>query len=304
MQLKNVTLVAGSGQVGKTIIDALSKVDHDFVITVTTREGSSRPQWLPSEIKTVVVDYESRESLASALKGQDALVALFNFPQVSYQNLLLDVAIEVGVKFFIPSEFGLDTSAENPCEPFMRKLPMYHPKLEFTAKLRAAADEGKITWSVINTGRFLDSGLQLPLLGFDFKNHSARIIDGGNRKLTTITMAQVGEATVQILLHPDEWSNRAAKISTLTVTQNELLAALEQRGTKQKWSVKHVDSATQLKEGMELVKTNRQAGLFAILLAITWDEGEKWSKPIVGDDADKLGLKRMTVHEMLDSIGF
>ena len=86
---------------------------------------------------------------------------------------------------------------------------------------------------------YLVEDLQSSLPGFDFKAYSVSIVDGGQRELTTITIEQGDRETVQILLHPGEWKSQAARISTFTITQNELNAALEERGPKRngRWNM-------------------------------------------------------------------
>lgn len=73
-----------------------------FDITVLTRESSTHK--FPEEVKVVKVDYTNLESLTKALEGQDALVSAVATLAVPSQRMLIDAAVEAGVKRIIPSE--------------------------------------------------------------------------------------------------------------------------------------------------------------------------------------------------------
>jgi uncharacterized protein YbjT (DUF2867 family) len=69
-----------------------------------TRESSSNK--FPSEVKIAKVDYTNLESLTAALEGQDALVSAVASLAVPSQRLLIDAAVQAGVKRIIPSEYA------------------------------------------------------------------------------------------------------------------------------------------------------------------------------------------------------
>lgn len=80
-----------------------------FEITVLTRESSSHD--FPSGVKVAKVDYRNVESLTAALKGQDALVSAVASVAASGQRVLIDAAVEAGVKRIIPSEYATRPSS-------------------------------------------------------------------------------------------------------------------------------------------------------------------------------------------------
>jgi putative NADH-flavin reductase len=87
--------------VGPAILRELLKSGL-FDITVLTRESSTHK--FPEEVKVVKVDYTNLESLTKALEGQDALVSAVATLAVPSQRMLIDAAVEAGVKRIIPSE--------------------------------------------------------------------------------------------------------------------------------------------------------------------------------------------------------
>ncbi len=91
------------GLLGSAVVDQLAAAG--FAVTVLTRNRSSLKD-LPSGIEAVEVDYNSVESLANALRGQDVIVTTTSAEALSNQKPIIDAAIAAGVKRFIPSDFG------------------------------------------------------------------------------------------------------------------------------------------------------------------------------------------------------
>ena len=76
-------------------------------MTAFSRANSSAT--FPPGVAVKKVDYDSLESLKEALEGQDAVVSAIATVAVGSQNVLIDAAVQAGVKRFLPSEFGLNT---------------------------------------------------------------------------------------------------------------------------------------------------------------------------------------------------
>ena len=55
-------------------------------------------------------NYDSAKSLKAAFQGQDAVISLVGGTALGDQNKLIDAAIAAGVKRFLPSEYGSDTT--------------------------------------------------------------------------------------------------------------------------------------------------------------------------------------------------
>lgn len=80
-------------------------------------------------------------------------------PGVAAQKQVIDAAVEAGVKRFIPSEFGSDLD-----NPKSAGLAVFAGKVVVRKQLEQLAAQGRITWSAITPGAFLDWGLFLPIL--------------------------------------------------------------------------------------------------------------------------------------------
>jgi hypothetical protein len=101
------------------------------------------------------VDYSSVDSLKSALSGQDAVVSTLAGVAVGQpQRNAIDAALAVGVKRFIPSEFGINTRQARGT-PIAQILAGKIATVDYLEEL-AAKNEG-FTWTGVTTGLFFDS---------------------------------------------------------------------------------------------------------------------------------------------------
>lgn len=87
----------------------------------------------------------------TAFRGQDAVVLTIPVSDTQKNKALVDASIKAGVKRFIPSEFGSDTSSDEAVE----KVPFMYPKREISKYLQSKEDSG-LTWTAIITGAFFD----------------------------------------------------------------------------------------------------------------------------------------------------
>jgi uncharacterized protein YbjT (DUF2867 family) len=63
-----------------------------------------------TSVKVIRANYDSPDSLEEAFAGQDVVLCLIAGAVLGDQNKLIDAVIAAGVKRFIPSEFGTNTS--------------------------------------------------------------------------------------------------------------------------------------------------------------------------------------------------
>lgn len=108
-------------------------------------------------MRIVEVDYSNGESLREILRGQDAVVSCLGdvSAAVQAQESLLEASLAVGVKRFIPSEFGSDTTNAH-----VRSYPFFAAKVEHQVRLRKAAVASEdFSYSLLITGPYLDWGL-------------------------------------------------------------------------------------------------------------------------------------------------
>lgn len=290
--IHNVAVTAASGNLGPHVVSALR--DAGFKVTILTRAGSSSSASWPSDVTVTPVDYESKQSLVNALKGQQAVVSLFSGDAIGQHQIpLIDAAIEAGIYRFMPSEFGSDS--EHP----RNDVPIYEGKRNTLAYLKhIAAENPSFTYTAIMSGPFLDFGLMVPIF-LDCKNRSVPLIDGGNGRVSTSTRQQVGLAVAGALKSADSTKNRVIKFAGATVTQNQLLRIAEAT-TGSKWKVENIDSReAEASAFEELNKPNPNHGI-AVLgllrgLIFREDRGSDFGDAVQND---LVGVKPLSQEEI------
>jgi len=123
-------------------------------VTLLSRNIEKAAQQYPPPIKVAEVDYASTEYLTKTLceaGGFDSLVILINRRELDPQIKLIDAAIAAGVPHIVPSSFGISTES-----PEVRALPPIKAKIEMERYLVEKADEGRVSYTAINTGLFFD----------------------------------------------------------------------------------------------------------------------------------------------------
>jgi len=230
--IKNVILVGASGNIGKPVLEEFISSGH-YKISVLTRESSSAT--FPSSVHVIKTDY-SAESVEKAFQGQDAVVSLVGAAALGDQQKLVDAAVKAGVKRFLPSEYGADTSNK----AVQAKVPIFGAKTATVEYLRSKEKDG-LSWTGLVTGPFFDWGLGTGFLGFKIKEKRAEIWDGGNVKFSSTNLPTIGKAIVSLLSTPERLSateNKYVFVASHTVTQNEVLAAFEKASGE--WSIERV----------------------------------------------------------------
>ncbi|KAF2208240.1 hypothetical protein CERZMDRAFT_101689 [Cercospora zeae-maydis SCOH1-5] len=282
MVFQNIAVAGSTGNLGPTVVKAL--VNAGFSVSVLSKSGKTDK--LPSSVKTITTDYSS-QSLVDALKGQDAVVSLI--PNQDGQPPLIDAAIEAGVKFFLPSEFGSDIAGSAK----IAALPVFAGKVKTQEYLKGKQDQ--IGYAFVVNGLFLDWGISV---GFNLNlNGPTRVLDGGNDKHSTTTLEDVGKATVAILKNPDPFRNRAVYIQSTAVSQNELIAVAEKKGK----SIQRVEATTEQIEKDAWAKINDGTATLPTYLdlialsALSTPYGNNWSGK---NDNELVGIKEKTPEEL------
>lgn len=293
--IKNVVVVGASGNVGKSTLKALS--EEGFQVTGLSRHFPENS--VPAGVKFINSDY-SAPSLLNAFKGQDAVISTVsstNPGALDLQKSLIDTAIAAGVKIFVPSEYGVDTSDRS--SP--KFIPFLEGKIAILDYLRERQDN--ISWFALVTGSLFDWGLKIPGFGgWDLGARTATIYDGGDVPYEATTLDQVGRAITKSLKCLGHTRNQCVYVNSFTVTQNEVLKTLE-KVTGDKFIVSQgtvedlwQGGATQLKEGQPL-------GVLAMIAGTIYGKGRlaNYSKT-KGLWNEKIGLAQERLDQVIESL--
>ncbi len=260
-------------------------------MTVLTR--SQKPGAFDANVKVLEVDFTSKVSLTTALKGIDAVVSAVGHQGVENQHILIDAAIAAGVKRFIPSEYGSCTTS-----PKVENLPVYIPMVKTRKYVQEKAKAGEITWTVLACGGFLSFLFDTPTL-FDFANHKATLFDEGDNRISTTSMPNVGKAIAAILKNSDATKNKVLHTSEVIVTQNKVLAIAKELKPEINWDTTKVQTSAMLKEGLEQLS----AGDFSMpvlmkLIGATALGGDAYGSAYDETDNELLGIKELTEADL------
>ncbi|GLA28130.1 NAD(P)-binding protein [Aspergillus phoenicis ATCC 13157] len=288
-KIETVAIAGASGTLGPHVFQAL--VNAGFQVSILTR--SNKPGAYASNINVFEVDFNSVESLTTALKGVDAVISTVGGAAVDNQTVLIDAAIAAGVKRFIPSEFGNVTT-----NPKVEKFPVYSSVFKIRNYLQEKAAAGKLSWTVLACGAFLDLVLNTPTL-LDFQNHTVTMLDEGDNRISSTSLPAVGRAIAAILQNFDATENRVMHVSEAILTQNQLIGFAKEIRPDIEWSISKEQSSLLLQESLE----EFGAGDFSVptfmkLLKGTALAGDTYGAAFDVTDNELLGIKELAPADL------
>ena len=290
MSFKNILLVGATGNLGKPILQALL-ADKSFQVTVLTRNNSSAT--FSSDVKVTKVDYSDPIALVNALRGQEVVISAIGGEGLANntETSLVKAALEAGVKWFIPSEFGLDTS-----HPAAVNSPVLASKVAVAKLLEE--NQSRLSHTFIVTGAFLDWSFDTGFLGFDLSKHSVTLYDDGKHLISGTTLPHIGQAVVAILHHFSQTQNKRLFIADATFNQQQALALFE-KYTSNEWTKKQVTTEQAAKEGAEgLAKGDLMTGIVSTMLSIIYNG--KGASNFENKTSNKaLGLATTSLEEII-----
>ncbi|QKX58747.1 uncharacterized protein TRUGW13939_05874 [Talaromyces rugulosus] len=276
MAIKNVVVIGGAGNLGPAIINALAASPHGYSVSVLSRESSTYAP--PAGIKLLKTDY-THESLVDTLKGQDAVVSTIGGAAIDAQKKVIDAAIAAGVKRFIPSEFGSDTS--NPLA--LNYFPGWAKKVEVREYLESKQDQ--IEWTAIFTGLFFDWGIKVGFIGINAADKTARINTKYKDVVFSATnLGDIGAAVAQALSPAiaAKTANQILRVHTVTASQADILAAFE-AASGSKYTIQSVDLDAEFAAAQQKLQQGDFSGVGALITRAIVD-------PLTGNNFEQAGL--------------
>jgi len=260
-----------------------------------TRQGSKST--FPPAAKVVSTDY-STESLLEIFKGQDVVLSVVGVGGFAEQTKIIDAAVKAGVRRFIPSEFGSDTTEAQ----HIKLVPFFAGKKQVVDYLKSKEAEG-MSWTAIVNGPLFDWGLKTGFLDFDLQHHTASIWDDGKAKFSTSTLATVGKAVAAALSDPQATANKYITIASHTVSQNEILEELEGL-TGEKWKVSLKNTAEESEKANEELAKGNAFAAYDLVKALTFGPGSQGDARGVegGLWNDRLGLPKEDLKDSLKKV--
>jgi hypothetical protein len=224
------------------------------------------------------VDYDSIESLTSALDGQDLLMITLavDTPPHVHPNLV-SAAAAAGVKYVIPNAYGFDFT--NPA--INADIPVGHLAQEY---LKQIESKGMIHFSLV-CGFWYEWSLGISwCYGIDLLHRKAIFYDDGNTKMNTSTWENCGKAIAALVSMSeqelDKYKNRSLYVSSFRVTQREMLDSVHRilGTTDQNWEISFEHTKQRYQEAIKDMQDGDRTGfgrgkfsLFPILTSLCFN---------------------------------
>lgn len=215
------------GNLAQTIIPVL--VAAGFNVTNLVR--SKKPDDVAPGINSVVVNYTSQADLEAALRGKDVVICALAIEVAPIQTLIIDAAINAGVKRFIPSDFGSVST-----DPRISSVGVYVPVVGVQNYIKEKAAQGLIEYTIISPGAFTEMLLGAPLL-VDQAGKAAEFWGEGQHRISSTTMAGVGKAIVGALKARSESKNRNLLVHEFVLTQAQVLDLHKKHEPGTEWTI-------------------------------------------------------------------
>lgn len=203
----------------------------------------------------------------------------------------IEAAIKAGVYRFIPSEYGVNIR-----NPLVRKMPFMKTKQKIEQRLVDAAKEGKLTYTSIYGGGFVEWVLTYEEL-MPISQRRFNIQSDGNMPFSITKMNDYAKAVVGALSHPEDTENEVMLIESYRPTQLQILASAREV-LPGDWQVEYVD----MDKNAEIAEQKMFAGQFDIsvvdpmVFKIMFTPG--YGGQIDGIHNDLAGITRMTDNEL------
>lgn len=264
--IRNVVVFAAGGGLGRAFVEALQR--EGFNVSAVTRPTNSISYG--SNVTMHRCEYDDFDSLVAIFRGQDAVVSTTGTFAAKYQLTAINAAAAAGVRRFLPSEYGGNTS--------LIGVTSYPPfaveKKTMVEHLRTKESQG-LTWTALCVGIFFSWVLEegKGSLGWDIDKGEVTIYDSGNQEFDTSTVDQVARAAIAILRNLEETENTYVFINSFTSTQNQTLSALERIQGKS-YKVSHDSWSAARSRGLEaLEKGEIEVGYHDLVTGAVYDPG-------------------------------
>ncbi|KAK6379294.1 hypothetical protein LTS17_006212 [Exophiala oligosperma] len=300
-RIENIAIVGAGGQIGGYLAKHLLATGKHNVTAITRADSVSK---LPRGIKVAKVDYGDPSTIVDALRGQDALlITLSVFVPPDTQATLINAAIEAGVPWIMPNDWGTDSTDDGLAKDTMLTDARWQAR-----DLIEKAGLGRVS---LVCGFWYEYSLAGAAVryGFDFKNRSVVFYDDGNTKINTSTWDQAGRAVAKLMsmkILPGDaaddgsttlsrFRNQFVYVSSFLISQKDIFASvLRVTGTTEKdWTVTYEDAHERYKAGVSELQSGNMDGFPKLLYArVFWRGGGGDFESVKGTSNDLLGLPK------------
>ncbi|KAH6903266.1 hypothetical protein BKA70DRAFT_1387740 [Coprinopsis sp. MPI-PUGE-AT-0042] len=298
-----VAIVGASGHIGSHFLKNLLATNKHTITAITRTESTST---FPPNVLVSRVDFNSKESLVSAMRGHDFLIiTLSASASPDTHTRMVQAAAEAGIAWVMPNCYGSD-----PREKELLKDWVISAHVETVMK-DVEGTEG-VNWVSLACGFWYEWSLAggVDFYGFDIKNRRAVLCDDGMFKLNTSTLTMCGKAVAALLSLPisrenpnepalEDWKNKPLVVSSFCVSQRDMLDSLNRvMGTKDEdWAIDYQSSKKRVQEGLERLRKGDRLGFAEALYSRAMYPEEQGRHEKGGLDNGTLELAKESLDE-------
>jgi len=212
-------LVGATNTLDKNILPDLF-VDSNSNVSVLSHTDSTAI--FSSNVNVIKVAYSNRAALIKALMQLDLVISAVGSETLvnNFDKSLIEAAIDVSVKWIIPSEFGSDLG-----NSFSASLSI---KVNQATNIELFKEnQSRIAHTFISTGARLHWGFDNGFLGFIIGNRTVIIYDGDKYLFFGMRIANVGKIIVADLHHLELSLNKRLYFFNTTLTQSQTLTLFQ-----------------------------------------------------------------------------
>jgi uncharacterized protein YbjT (DUF2867 family) len=215
----------GTGNIGRVMLSKLKEA-KEFDLRVITRLDSTKAE--SPGVETVKVDYESQDSLVGVIRGCDIVVNALSVMANQAHYAVLDAVIEAQVPRYYPSDWGSHPPAEGRALPLLQAIPWIDTRRRINYLVETAAIEGKLTYTSLKGGAWLETVLKLPVM-FSLPERKFLMHKYPDTDYSYSSKDMYAEALLNALRLPDEETkNRYFEVELYRVSQRRTLELLRQ----------------------------------------------------------------------------
>lgn len=212
--MKNILITGATGNVGKKVIEHLQLTNGDFKIFAGLRDIGKSPESWNSDTEIVHFDFEDLDTVKYALRQIDVLF-LLRPPQLAdvqkYFNPVIRIAEEENIEHIV---FLSVQGAEN--NSF---IPHY--------KIEKLIKESSLSYTFLRPAYFMQNFTTT--LREDIIKKREVFLPAGKAKFTLVDLEDVGRTGAQVLLHPEQHSNKAYALTNQEqLTFGQMIAQLNE----------------------------------------------------------------------------
>jgi hypothetical protein len=193
----------------------------------------------------------------------------------------------------VTSDFGLD-----PDLPGVHDMPVFARKKASYEAVKRHAAHNRLTYTLVACGAFLDWSLSSGFAGLDLQEKNAFIFGDGNNVVPWTTLDDVGRATANVLLYPQETLNRPVYVHSVFMSQNQILGATKEVLGNEGWKTTYNDMEFLLENALADLKAGKiSASTFEVQIQYciaTRALAHPWER----DDNSLLGLKDWNLEKV------